>query len=94
MADKFNITYLGQETLDGVQTDKLQLVAKDPKILRMFPKITVWIDPVRDVSLKMIMDEGQGMSRTSTFSNIQVNRPIPADNFTFKTDKKTTFSNQ
>ena len=32
LEEKWNITYLGQETLDGVKTDKLELVPKDPAI--------------------------------------------------------------
>jgi outer membrane lipoprotein-sorting protein len=94
MADKFNITYLGQESVNGVLTDKLQLIAKDPKILRMFPKITLWIDPVRDVNLKQVFDEGQGMSKTVTYSHIEVNHSIRSPDFTFKTNKNTQFSNQ
>lgn len=94
MADKFKISYLGQESMNGVQTDKLQLIAKDAKILRMFPKITIWIDPVRDVNLKQVFDEGQGMSKTVTYSNIQVNRSIRSSDFTFKTNKSTQFTDQ
>ncbi len=94
MADRFNITYLGQEKIDGVQTVKLQLIAKDPKVLRLLPKIMIWIDPTRDVSLKQYADEGQGMSRTVNYSRIELNHPIPASRFTFKTNKSTQITTQ
>lgn len=94
MADKFNITYLGQEKIDGVQTDKLQLIAKDPKALRFFPKIILWIDPARDISLKQFADQGQGMSRTATYSHIEINHSISGSNFTFKTNKNTQVTSQ
>lgn len=94
LQDDFQVSYLGQETIDGVKTDKLQLIFKDPKIRNTIPKVTIWIDPVRDVSLKQVFDLGQGMSKTITFSNIQVNRSVPSSAFSFKTNKQTQFINQ
>jgi outer membrane lipoprotein-sorting protein len=94
MADKFNITYLGQEKIDGVETDKLQLIAKDPKALRLFPKIILWIDPTRDISLKQFADQGQGMSRTATYSHLEINHSISSSEFTFKTNKSTQVTAQ
>jgi outer membrane lipoprotein-sorting protein len=91
LQQKWNIKYLGPETLSGVKTEKLELVAKDPEVLKMFPKVTVWIDPERAVSLKQIFDEGQGQSRTCIYSNIKVNQPLPGDAFSFKTDSKTQY---
>jgi len=94
LVDKFNVKYLGPETMAGVKTEKLELVAKDPKVLRIFPKITIWVDPERAVSLKQIFDEGQGQSRTGIFSNIKINQPLPSDAFTIKTDSKTQVINR
>lgn len=94
LQQKWNITYLGSETLSGIKTDKLQLIAKDPQVLKLFPKVVIWIDPSRGVSLKQFFDEGQGQSRTCIYSNIKVNQPLPADAFTFKTDSKTQFINR
>jgi len=94
LQQKWNITYLGSETLNGIKTDKLQLIAKDPQVLKLFPKVMIWIDPSRGVSLKQFFDEGQGQSRTCIYSNIKVNQPLPADAFTFKTDSKTQFINR
>lgn len=94
MQDKFEITYLGNETIDGVKTDKLQLIPKDQKARNLFAKVTIWIDPTRDVNLKQVFDEGQGLTRVCTYSNIQMNRSISSSEFTFKTNKKTQFSTQ
>jgi outer membrane lipoprotein-sorting protein len=91
LADKWNIQYAGSETVDGVKTEKLELVAKDPNVLRLFPKVTIWIDPERGVSLKQLFDEGQGQSRVCTYSSIKVNQALPGDAFTFKTDSKTQY---
>jgi outer membrane lipoprotein-sorting protein len=91
LRQKFDVKYDGEETVNGVKTDKLELVAKDPDVLKLFPKITIWIDPARGVGIKQYFDEGQGQSRTATYSNIKVNQPQPADAFAFKTDSKTQF---
>lgn len=94
LEQKFDVKYAGEETVSGVKTEKLELVAKDPDVLKLFPKITIWIDPTRGVSIKQFFDEGQGQSRTCTYSNIKVNQPQTADAFTFKTDSKTQYVNR
>jgi outer membrane lipoprotein-sorting protein len=91
LADKWDIKYDGPETVGGVKTDKLELIAKDPTVRKNLPKVTIWIDPTRGVSLKQVFDEGQGQSRICTYSDINVKGPLPADAFTFKTDSKTQY---
>ncbi len=83
LEEKWIITYLGKETVDGVVTDKLALVAKDPKVLKLFPKVTIWLDTARAVSVKQVFDEGEGQSRVCTYSNIKVNQPLPKTAFSF-----------
>lgn len=96
LADKWDIKYLGSETLsDGkasVKTEKLELIAKDSDVRKLFAKVTIWIDPERAVSLKQIFDEGQGQSRTCYYSNIKLNAALPESDFTIKTDNQTQFS--
>lgn len=94
LADKWDITDLGPETVEGVPAEKLELVAKDATVRKNFPKVTIWMDLSRAVSVKHVWDQGQGRSRVNTFSNIKVNQSLPADAFTFKTDKKTQFVNR
>ena len=94
LADKWDITDAGPETINGVKTEKLELVAKDPKVKKNLPKVTIWIDLDRGVSLKQVFDEGQGQSRTCTYSNIKMNESLPGDAFTFKTDSKTQYINR
>lgn len=91
LAEKWNITYDGDETIDGVKTAKLELVAKDPTVRKNLPKVTVWMDTQHGVSLKQVFDEGQGQSRTAAYSNFKYNERLPSDAFTFKTDKKTQY---
>ena len=94
LAEKWDITDLGPETINGVNTEKLELVAKDPKVKKNLPKVTIWIDLDRGVSLKQVFDEGQGQSRTCTYTNFKINESLPGDAFTFKTDSKTQYINR
>ncbi len=91
---KWEIKYLGCETLDGVKVAKLELVPKDPEIKKSLPKVTVWVDSERGVSLKQIFDEGPGQYRVSVYFNIKVNQGLPADAFTLKTNKQTVLVNR
>jgi outer membrane lipoprotein-sorting protein len=92
LKDKWEIQYDGTETVDGVKTAKLELVPKDPTVKKNLPKVILWIDPDRAVSLKQEFEEGQGQSKTCIYTDIKLNQPLPKDAFTFTTDKKTTFT--
>jgi outer membrane lipoprotein-sorting protein len=94
LAEKWNIRYQGSEVIDGVRTEKLELVAKDPAVLKILPKVEIWVDPERGVSLKQVFDEGQGQSRVCHYFNIKTNQPLPADAFAIKTDSKTQYINR
>jgi outer membrane lipoprotein-sorting protein len=94
LQEKWNMKYLGSEVVGGVKTEKLELIAKDPEVLKIFPKVTIWIDAERGVSLKQYFDEGQGQSRTCVYSNIKLNQAMPSDAFSFKTDSKTRVVNR
>lgn len=91
LSDKWDIAYAGSETLDGVKTEKLELTAKDPTVRKNIPKVTVWFDTKRAVSLKQVFDEGQGASRVCVYFNFKVNQTLPADAFKLQTDSKTQF---
>jgi outer membrane lipoprotein-sorting protein len=92
LEEKWDITYDGPETVDGVQTAKLELVPKDPAVRAKLPKVILWMDTGRAISLKQYFDEGNGQSRTCHYTNIKLNGRLPKDAFTFKTDSKTSFS--
>jgi len=89
LADKWNIQFDGQETMDGIKTDKLELVAKDPAVRKTISKVTLWVDPQRDISVKQIFDEGEGQSRVCHYTNVKVNQSLPGDAFKLKTNGKT-----
>lgn len=94
LAEKWQIKYLGPEKIDGVTTQKLELVAKDATIRKNIQKVTVWMDTERGVSLQQVFDEGQGQTLTCHYWNIKLNQPLAAEDFAFKTDKQTRFIKQ
>jgi outer membrane lipoprotein-sorting protein len=89
LEQKWEIKYLGSETLDGVKTEKLELIARDAEVRKNIPKVTVWVDAERGVSLKQVFDEGPGQYRVSVYFNIKVNQALPADAFILPTNSKT-----
>ncbi|MGP8251604.1 MAG: LolA family protein [Terracidiphilus sp.] len=94
LASRWDIKYDGPETVDGVSTEKLELTPKDPNVKAKLPKVILWMDADRAISLKQYFDEGDGQSRTCHYTNIKVNQSLPRDAFSFATDKKTTFVNR
>lgn len=94
LSDKWDITYGGEETLDGVKTTKLDLVPKDPSVREKLPKVSVWMDTARGVSLKQVFDQGEGQQRVCVYFAFKFNQPLPSDAFNFKTDGKTQFINR
>ena len=88
----WTITDQGPETLtDGkpVQTEKLDLVAKDQTIRDTYTHITVWVDPVRDVALKQVAfnassGKATGDTRTVYYSNIRLNQSVDTAPFAIK----------
>lgn len=93
LADKWDITDDGTETVGGVKTEKLEMVPKDPTVRKNVLKVTLWMDLDRGVSIKQVFDQPEGASRVCTYSNFKMNQSLPTDAFTFKTDKTTTYVN-
>jgi outer membrane lipoprotein-sorting protein len=76
LAAAWEINDQGAETIDGVKTEKLDLVSKDPGVKSTFSHVTIWIDPTRGLSLKQIFFAPNGDNRTATYSNLRLNSRI------------------
>ena len=88
LEEKWDIKYLGSEVLDGVQTEKLELVAKDPAARKTIQKITIFMDTKRGVSLKQVMTEPGGEYRVNVFFNFKLNQTMPKAAFTLPAGAK------
>lgn len=91
MQKSFDVKYLGNESVEGQNTAKLDLVPKSTKIRNTFQHITLWIDPARGVSVQQQFFEPSGDYRLSKYSNIQLNEKIPDSVFKLKISGKTKF---
>lgn len=77
----FEVKYLGEEKVGGVATAKLELVPLAEKIKNNFPRIDLWIDPQRGLSLRQQLFQTGGDYRLADYSNIRVNEKVPENAF-------------
>lgn len=85
----FEVKLEGMETMDGVQVARLTLVPRAEKVRNMFERITLWIDPARDISLKQQFFEPSGDHRIARYTSVKMNSKIADDVFKLKTTSKT-----
>ncbi|MGA8432394.1 MAG: outer membrane lipoprotein carrier protein LolA [Candidatus Sulfotelmatobacter sp.] len=84
----FDVTYGGDETIDGIATGKLQLVPRAEKVKNTFTQIILWIDMARGISIQQKFITPQGDFRLAKYSNIRTDK-LGNDIFQIKTTGKT-----
>ena len=85
----FDVKYEGSENVGGVQTTKLDLLPKSPRVRNMFDHILMWVDPARGVSVQQQVFEPSGDFRLAKYSDSQLNQKLPDNIFKLKTTGKT-----
>ncbi|MGF7180111.1 LolA family protein [Tunturiibacter psychrotolerans] len=90
MAKAWTISDLGDEMVNGVQTAKLDLVPKDPAVRNNCTHMTIWVDPVRGITLKQSFYMPSDDYRTAVYSDIKYNQGVDTKPYQIKTDSKTT----
>jgi outer membrane lipoprotein-sorting protein len=90
LAKAWTISDLGDEVIDGVQTAKLDLVAKDPAVRNNCTHMTIWVDPVRGIQLKQSLYMPSEDYRTAVYTDIKYNQKVDEKPYQIKTDSKTT----
>ncbi len=94
LLNQYSVKFAGYETVDDVKTAKLELTPKSEKVRNMFEKFILWVDPVRDISLKQQAFEPGGDHRIAKYSNINLNKKISDDVFKLHTPKRTRVVHQ
>jgi outer membrane lipoprotein-sorting protein len=89
MLKTFDVKYLGNEKVDGIDAAKLDLTPKSQKIRNTFQQIVLWIDPARGISVQQQFFEPSGDYRLARYSDIQLNQKISDTVFKLKTTGKT-----
>lgn len=80
----FDVKLAGWETVDNIQTARLELVPKSDSIKQFFTRAVLWIDPKRDVPLKQQRFEVSGDYQLTHYTNIRVPGSVPSDVFRLK----------
>jgi len=93
LARTFDLKLLGAETVQGVSTQKLELVPRSARLRANFERILLWIDMARGLSVQQQFFEPSGNFRLVKYFNIQLNQKLSDDVFKLKTTKKTKYLN-
>ncbi len=87
----FDVKYAGSEDLNGVETDKLELIPKSDRLRGMFESVVLWIDPKLGVSVQQKFFQPEGDYNLTQYSDIHINEKVPNDVFKLKTNGKTKY---
>lgn len=85
----FDVSYAGQQTVDGVKTAELHLAPKSEKVRNTYKEIDLWIDLDRGISVQQKLIQPQGDYRLAKYTDIKLNEKISEDVFKLKTTGKT-----
>jgi outer membrane lipoprotein-sorting protein len=80
----FDIKYLGQEKIGDVETGHLQLTPLADNVKKSFPRIDLWIDPQRGLSVRQQLFQTGGDYRLADYSNIRLHEKVPDSVFKIK----------
>jgi len=80
----FDIKYLGQEKIGDVETGHLQLTPLAENVKKNFPRIDLWIDPQRGLSVRQQLFQTGGDYRLADYSNIRLNDKVSESVFKIK----------
>jgi outer membrane lipoprotein-sorting protein len=87
------VTYAGTESVGGVNAAKLQLVPKDPEVLKSAPKVILWVDLDRGVAVKQQRFDPAGNYVIFSYANLKLNGGVPSNAFEIKTASGTQIVN-
>jgi outer membrane lipoprotein-sorting protein len=87
----YEVKLLGTENVNGVATEKLQLIPKSVRLHNNIARILLWIDSSSGISIQQQLFEPGGNYRLAKYSDIQVNQKLPDNVFKLKTTGKTKF---
>jgi outer membrane lipoprotein-sorting protein len=87
----YEVKYLGRETVNGVEAEKLELIPKSARLRNNIARILLWIDPGKGISIQQQLFEPDGNYRLAKYSQIQVNQKLPDGVFKLKTTGRTKF---
>lgn len=83
----YDISYLGEEELDGKLTYKLELKPKSDQVSAFFVRIVLWVDAERGIPIQQQLVEPTQDFLLVRFSSIRLNPKISKSEFDIKLPK-------
>lgn len=77
----WKITDVGEETMDGLKTEHLDLIPRSDDVKSNIKRVSLWIDLERDVSLQQVFHTSSGDTQTAHYFNIQLNKKVDTKPF-------------
>ncbi len=81
LRDDYDVAFVGEEMLDGIQTSVLELEPKSERVAGMFPTIQLWVDQSRWIPVQSRLNEASGDYQIVKYSSIVLNGRISNDVF-------------
>ncbi len=79
LSNNYEITYIGEESVNQIKTSKLQLIPKKKSVLEHLTKVYIWIPEVGANPVQQQFFEPSGNYRETTYPGLQVNPAFPKD---------------
>jgi outer membrane lipoprotein-sorting protein len=80
MKRDYDISFVGEETVDGTPTSHIALTPKSPEALKYVRKVELWIN-AKGNSIRQKGTEPSGNYRLAIFSKLEVNPSLPDSAF-------------
>jgi outer membrane lipoprotein-sorting protein len=80
----YDVKFSGTETVNGVKTEKLELIPKSAHLRNNVERILLWVDPARGISVQQQFFEPGGDYRLVKYSDIHINQKLPESAFKLK----------
>jgi len=77
LKEDYGIRALGEETVNGDKTLRVELIPKAPQVLQNFPKIELWISEEKGYPLQEKFHQTGGDYQSVTFTDVVINPSLP-----------------
>jgi outer membrane lipoprotein-sorting protein len=86
----YDVSFIGEETIDGKKTSVIELKPKAAQFSALFSTIRLWLDQTRWIPIQTLVTEASKDYQLIKFTNIKMNAGISDSVFTLKLPKDVT----
>ncbi len=81
---EYSMKVLGEDTVQSTATTHLELIPKSPEILKLIPRIELWIQNGKSYPIQVKQIQSTKDYSMFQYSDIKINPPLPASDFELK----------